>query len=125
VRLAASVCHESCGSLPSTELCSSSLLVMGYPGTTYPSPVDKVDRSEGVILPKIQFWEALTVLVGYEPPMTEGTSGDSFETTQRPWMVDKIRPDMLDERAGPFRRSASSSSPTDGSRWRPGDPGPP
>jgi hypothetical protein len=72
-----------CGSLPSTELCSSSLLVMGHPGTTYPGPVDKVDTVEGVILPKIQFWEASAVLVEVEPPMTAETSGDSFETTQR------------------------------------------
>ena len=45
-------------------------------------------------------------------------------TFRHGWMVDKIRPDMIDERAGPVRRSATSSSPTDGSRWRPGDPWP-
>mgnify|MGYP001788295048 CR=1 FL=1 len=34
------------------------------------------------------------------------------------------RPELLDERAGPFRSTASSIGPTDGSRWRPGDPWP-
>ena len=59
-----------------------SLLVMTHPGTAFPGPVDKVDAVD-LDPPKIHFWEALAVLLQDEPPITTGTSGDSFETTQR------------------------------------------